>query len=356
MRNVKLTDIAKLAGVSVGTVDRVLHNRGHVAETKRVLVEQAIKELNYKPNLAAQVLASKKSARIMVIIPQYKPGEYWELVGDGINEASLEYSRFNLRIEMVLFDQYKQASFEAALSRALKTKIDGVIISPTFAKETVEFSKTLSEMGIPYVYVDTFLPRQGNLSYVGANTLVSGHVAAKLLFAETGGDADFVLCYIKHEDQEISLHMQERAEGFKKYCTDHGFTGNILRIDINPDNPELGIDEFTDVITRCKGNVGVAVLNSRIHQLVGIVNSIPEHIRQRLRMVGYDAIRDNIQALKIGEISYLISQRTKEQGYMAVKLLFDYLFLNRVPYKTNFVSIDILIRETVAYYDNFKHF
>lgn len=55
-RKTRIKDIALLAGVSIGTVDRVLHDRGEVAEETRVKVERILKETNYSPNVMAQVL------------------------------------------------------------------------------------------------------------------------------------------------------------------------------------------------------------------------------------------------------------------------------------------------------------
>ena len=50
-KKIRIKDIADIAGVSAGTVDRVLHNRGHVAEDKRIKIEAALKKMNYTPNI-----------------------------------------------------------------------------------------------------------------------------------------------------------------------------------------------------------------------------------------------------------------------------------------------------------------
>ena len=75
---VRIKDIAVLAGVSEGTVDRVLHNRGEVSKKSKEAVEKVLKEINYSPNLLARSLASKKHYRFACFIPAYQPGEYWE--------------------------------------------------------------------------------------------------------------------------------------------------------------------------------------------------------------------------------------------------------------------------------------
>ena len=57
----RLKDIAELSGVSTGTVDRILHNRGKVSEEAQKKVEKVLKEIDYHPNLIARSLALKKS-------------------------------------------------------------------------------------------------------------------------------------------------------------------------------------------------------------------------------------------------------------------------------------------------------
>ena len=58
---VTINDVAKAAGVSKGTVDRVLHNRGEVSKKSKEKVLRVIEELGYKPNLYASMLASEEN-------------------------------------------------------------------------------------------------------------------------------------------------------------------------------------------------------------------------------------------------------------------------------------------------------
>ena len=63
-----IAEIARKAGVSIGTVDRVLHNRGHVAEQTRQKIQSVIDESNYKPNHFAQQLKKGDSFKIGILI------------------------------------------------------------------------------------------------------------------------------------------------------------------------------------------------------------------------------------------------------------------------------------------------
>ena len=60
---IRIKDIARLADVSVGTVDRVIHGRSGVSEASKKRVEEILKQLDYQPNMYASALASNTSGR-----------------------------------------------------------------------------------------------------------------------------------------------------------------------------------------------------------------------------------------------------------------------------------------------------
>ncbi|NJM25778.1 MAG: LacI family transcriptional regulator [Bacteroidia bacterium] len=76
-KNIRIKDIARLAGVSVGTVDRVLHNRGRVSEDALNKVMKILEEIDYKPNLIARTLGSNKIYKIAVLMPDPSRDPYW---------------------------------------------------------------------------------------------------------------------------------------------------------------------------------------------------------------------------------------------------------------------------------------
>ena len=123
-KKIRIKDIAELANVSVGTVDRVLHNRGNVNKEKREKVMKIIDELSYTPNLLAKSLALKKIIRIAVLIPEpYNNNNlYWEKPLDGINQAIQELSDYNVEILIYKFSTADEKSFIDQSELVLKNK------------------------------------------------------------------------------------------------------------------------------------------------------------------------------------------------------------------------------------------
>ena len=92
----RIKDIAELSGVSTGTVDRILHNRGKVSEEAQKKVEKVLKEIDYHPNLIARSLALKKKYKFITLIPSFAQGEYWAKLSEGINKAEQELFSYNI--------------------------------------------------------------------------------------------------------------------------------------------------------------------------------------------------------------------------------------------------------------------
>ena len=81
---IRIKDIARLAEVSVGTVDRVLHGRPGVSENSKKRVEKILNELNYQPNMYASALASNKKYNFACMLPIHGEGSYWCAIEKGL--------------------------------------------------------------------------------------------------------------------------------------------------------------------------------------------------------------------------------------------------------------------------------
>ncbi|MDD4159305.1 MAG: LacI family DNA-binding transcriptional regulator, partial [Proteiniphilum sp.] len=95
-----------MAGVSKGTVDRVLHNRGNVSPAARTAVEKVLEQVHYKPNLHVSAISLKKSYKIIVTTPEVSLGAYWESIHNGIRHALEEYENVKIELQVFTYNQY----------------------------------------------------------------------------------------------------------------------------------------------------------------------------------------------------------------------------------------------------------
>lgn len=196
--NIRIVDIAKMAGVSVGTVDRVIHNRGRVSEENRKKVQAILEMVNYQPNLIARSLASKKQYHFIAITPSFAQGEYWEAISEGIDKAASEMGSYNITITKLFFDQYDNKTFDDIVRNLLDKKVDGVLIATLFTDSVIRLSRELDRFEIPYIYVDSNIEGQHQLAYFGTESYDAGVIAARLLTDRISPASDILMARIIH--------------------------------------------------------------------------------------------------------------------------------------------------------------
>ncbi|MCD7974014.1 MAG: LacI family DNA-binding transcriptional regulator [Candidatus Azobacteroides sp.] len=349
---IRIIDIARMAGVSPGTVDRVLHKRGRVSEEKKRKIEAVLQQLDYEPNIMARSLAKKRIYTFVSLTPSFKEGEYWEDVNEGIESAARELKTFHAVLKQFFYDQYDRKDFIRAIEDIKKEKFDGLLVATLFGEEVIEYSQELDEQEIPYIYIDANIPGQNNLAYFGADSHRSGAIAAKLLLKEINMDSDIVLVHYELKADQSSTQVSAREKGFREYLKESGFNGKVHILEYSKEG--LPDNEVVEILKRKDKLTGFVVFNSRIHELVSSFQK-NDLLHPNIKLIGYDTIVENVKALENGLIDYLIAQRAEMQGYNGIKALGNYLIFNKAIDKMNYMPIDILIKENIRYYNNFKY-
>ena len=345
----RIKDRAQMAGVSAGTVDRVIHNRGDVSPESRLKVEEILRKIDYQPSLSLSSIGVKKQYTLFAVLPQFTRGEYWEQIEAGVKRAVFEFSNARLKLRFFYYDQFDLFSCRRAFTEASAQKCDAVLIGATFHDEAMHFTSQLSNRGIPYVFVDTFVNNTEPIAFFGPHSHLSGYVEAKILLSmiEPGRDiAVFQACRIGNESSTQTI---PRKYGFMSCIKERSPETKIVFAQYyNSDIPASWemMDRFFDE----NRNVGGAVvLNSRAYIVGG-------YLRDRkigdVRLVGCGAIEPNVALLKEGYISCLIAERPEYQGYMGVRTLLEYLLYNKRSEVANYTPIDIIIPENVDFYLN----
>lgn len=348
-KNIRIVDIAKMAGVSIGTVDRVIHNRGRVSEENMKKVKAILDMVNYKPNLIARSLVTKKSCKLVTLIPSFRENEYWMYVSDGIDKAAEEAKTHGVIIEKHFFNQYDKKAFEKAIKKILATEFDGIVIANFFRESVIYLSGKLDEAGIPYVYIDTNIEGQNQLAYFGTNSFDSGALAAHLMLERTGKNKDILITKVFYKQQEFSNQVINREKGFMDFIRKTDYAGEIVEAHLRVDAPLQNFDTLDKIFLRNKHLpiAGAITFNSSCH-IFGSYLKVRD--TGKIYVVGYDLIEKNRVLLKEGIINLLICQRPELQGFNAIKALTNKILLGIDPEKINFMPIDLLIKENVDYY------
>ena len=151
-QNYTIKDIARMAGVSAGTVDRVLHNRGDVSPKSKAKVQKVLDEIHYQPNVFAIGLAAKKKYSFLCLIPYYIEHDYWHSVVGGIERVRQELRPFNVSIDYLCYHHGDEKSYQEACLSIKEKNVDAVLISPNFREETLALTAYLQENKIAYAF------------------------------------------------------------------------------------------------------------------------------------------------------------------------------------------------------------
>ncbi len=340
-KTVRIKDIAQKAGVSIGTVDRVLHDRGEVkAETKEKVLAIA-KKLNYQPNIAARALKSPTSYKIAVLLPLSTGNNlFWEEHPKGIELGQESTTPFITNVKYFNYEMHSAEDFTQQANELISWKPDGVIIAPILKNETVDLSHRLDKLSIPYTYIDTNIEDTNALTFIGENARKGGRVAASIMDVGVEKDKDILIVNIA-KDIDNLIHLNLRNQGFMGYFMDPGKRNKGLKITVEvPSGDKKGIYETLDRVFNNNLNIGGIMVSSA--RTFVIAEYLKERNLEHLFLVGYEVYEKNSQFLKEGIINFLISQRPIDQAEKTFKRLFNYLAHNTTPEKIEYQPIDII--------------
>src|SRR4051812_43333276 len=123
-----IREIAESLRVSIGTVDRALHDRPGINPQTRTKILEAARKLGYRPNLAARFLSSQKRVRIGINLPR-EIASFWDLIRDGIADAATSSETNGVEIVPRVYPRLGEGE-ASALKEALKDDIQGLVIAP----------------------------------------------------------------------------------------------------------------------------------------------------------------------------------------------------------------------------------
>lgn len=346
LKNIRIKDIAKLAGVSKGTVDRVLHKRGRVSEQAYQRVMQVLEEIDYKPNLIARTLSSNKSYLIVALLPDPSADEYWAQTKEGIHQAEKEWGHYNVTIALSVFDQYNKESFKEKAVEAMQSKPDGIITAPIFYDEALVFFRALKNEGIPYVLFNTNIPGVEPLSFIGQDSFHSGKVGAELMYL---GQHEGGRLAVLHLDEDIhnSVHLLEKERGFREYFKQRNTLAfDIDELSLRPN--ETGFEERIQCLLKDPRLKGIFVSTSKGTSVVAAL--MEKNRKQQIRLIGYDILEENLKYLRRGTIDFLINQNPKRQAFLSISHLANHLIFKKDAPEKDLFPLEVITQQNLDSY------
>jgi len=335
-----IREIAELAGVSRGTVDRVLNNRGSVNKETAEKIRSIIRQLDYKPNRAGIALAAQKKKYLIGIILFSKKNPFFDRVMQGFSDKAEELSLYGCEISVKRVAYHPQAQL-SAIRACLKEGVQGLIITPYNGDEIREELNKLIRSGIPVITVNSDAEGVRRLAYVGSDYYNSGEAAGALMKLVTSGP---VRLGIINGDNNILCHTQ-RISGFvDKLSDDPRFKVVCQGESLDDDNKayELAsrmLNEHPDINAFYFTAAGVYGGCRAIAKLAP---------GKDIKVITFDEVPSTIEMMQKNIITATICQEPYWQGSKSLDLMFSYLSGRKAEIRDSYYArLSVKIKEIV---------
>lgn len=341
-----IQDVAKAANVSIGTVDRVLHNRGRVSKEKETAILAAIEALDYKPSPIASALAARKgNIKIGITYPNVET-EFWAEVSGGIERARAELLPFGIELIVEFTKSYDSTDQQKAIENIKNKGISGLVLTPV-ADTSADFLERAIGGNIPYVTVVDDVLQGNRIFHIGPDDFALGVLAAKLASLYNRSQSNAI---ILSANANFS-GTQQRISGFMSKIKQDSLDINILRIcPITGESEEEYYANIYHTALNCIADY--SSLNTFY-----VTNGLTEWAAAAAKkagkgddfvIIGHEYTSGVRSFLESGLVGATIYQNPSQQWYLAIRMLYNYLSGN-LSLKNRVFTTDcsILMKETL---------
>nr|WP_319488773.1 LacI family DNA-binding transcriptional regulator [uncultured Caproiciproducens sp.] len=332
-----IKDIAKMANVSRGTVDRVLNNRGSVNHEVELRIRKIALDLGYKPNRAGKALAArKKPIKIGCLLPSVD-NPFFNDVMLGLRAAERELSDYGFSLDLVQQKGYDVNVHLDAIQSLVDNGADALCLTTVDVPLIIDKINELIRSGLPIATINSDVRGTSRLFYVGSNYIKGGKTAAGILslMLKEKGKILIVTGSVKMQGHN------KRIQGFCKEVKDNKYEISIVDVVESQDD-----DETAYLLTKESLNQYHSINSIYITAggVAGVCRAVEElQLSKKLHIVSFDDIPVIRKAVLNGTIDATICQEPFEQGYQAIKLMFNYFIEGVVP-ENGFVYTNNVIK------------
>lgn len=337
MRQVGVREIARLAGVSIGTVDRALHGRKEVSEKTRKRILALAEKHGYQPNPTAQALAAGRARiRIGVVIPR-EIRFFYDQVRDGILEEARRSAHLGVE---VLYEPVPRLGRgeEAALRRMIERRVQAVILTPANPGRLAPLiGEAEHSANARVVCVSSDDSRSARSTAISVEPRLNGMLAAELLAkcSPPRPRAAIVTGMLATEDHA------RKAAGFTE-----AFPGKLLAVVEGHENERETYRKVAALLEEHPTLNGIYVATANCLPVCRALEAAGR--AGAVRLIATDLFLDAAPYIRTGVITAAIYQRPYQQGQIAVRLLVDH-FLRGVPLPhVHYLNPGIVLRSNLG--------
>lgn len=343
--SITICDIAKLAGVSRGTVDRVLHNRGRVDPEVARRIRAIVQEHDYEPSHAAQQLSMRRRHLRIGFLSRIDQNGFWSIVLRSAAAMERELAEYGIAVEKRFFDYCHPEAQLAIIDELAAMDISALVLVPLDDPIIRRRLEELTAQGILVILLQSEIRDFKPFCYIGSDYYVGGRTAAGLIHNFTRGQSPRILLL------NGSRYLSSHALRYK------GFVDELRTLS---DNFQLIESEDITVDPEHAYHLTRALLEE--HRDITAVYTVPDSaasvgraIRDCGRIgtvvhIGFGMTDSTRPCILDGSLSACIGHRAEQQGALPFSILLDYFVSGRSPEKERILMLnDIFIKQNSVF-------
>ena len=310
--------IAELAGVSRGTVDRALHNRGRVNPEVAARIQRIAEELGYKPNLVGQALVKTKRDFKIGAILQSVETPTMQIVLEGLRRATDELRSSGVELIVRELHGLDEELVLENIEELTSQGIQGLAISPNNTAELRQCINGLYEQGIPVITLNSDVPGSKRICFIGMDNYRAGQTAAGLM-CQMLPDNSKILPLAGHLNN--TAH-NNRLNGFLDTLNQQ----NTYNLRIMPFQPCFDRNDYAHEITQhaLRENPDLVGIYVASNGQEGVCQAVEEEGRKgKVKIIAFDLNEPNMRLLQSDSLNIVLEQHAFQQGYQPPFLLYE---------------------------------
>lgn len=338
-KSVGIKEIARALGISIGTVDRALHNRSGVSTKTRAKVLKMAERLQYQPNLAARNLKLNRRIRLAIHLPQ-EIASFFDPLREGVHAAAAAILGVKLDLDLRTYPRLGEGDVEL-LEQDVERRYDGIIITPGNPAALEPMIRRFTDSGTAVVCVASDAPRSSRLSAVCVDAAVSGTIAAELLGRTVQSESAVATI-----TGDLGTYDHgEKLRGFAGALAVVAPHLTLLPAIETYDKPN---DAYQATLALLKRRPRPAGLYISTANSLPVIKAVEEHgLLGRVQIVATDLFPELAALLESGKILATIYQRPYTQGRVAFEALVRHLVEGSRPEPAIRLAPHIILRSNL---------
>jgi LacI family transcriptional regulator len=336
---VGIKQIAAAAGISIGTVDRALHDRPGVNPKTRSRVLKIAEKLGYRPNLAARSLKLNRSMRIAVHLPR-DIASFFDPLRDGVREAAAAVHGVTVDLVFRTYPHLGEGDIHL-LEEDFERDYDGLLMTPGNPMQVEPMIRRFTERGTAVVCVASDAPRSARLASVSVDAAVSGSIAAELLgtVLQSAGTVATITGDLNTFDHG------EKLRGFAAALATMAPHLTLIPAIETHDSPKEAYRATLALLKRKPRPMGIYINTANS---LPVLRAIDEKAMWgRVKLVTTDLFAELVPLIESARILATLYQRPFTQGKLAFETLCRYLVENIQPEPVTRVAPHIILRSNL---------